>query len=152
MPVTSKSSHFYLKGHLRVCWVIWVIFQLQRTAIENATIDTIDTINTIDIMDWINQYEDNQSDQLTLQNTPNQLYHCCFFFRFYWLIKVRSIVVLHPVSSCWYDKICLLFCFCLPLNLTVAPTAEVRLISQRGMGYCCVYHGQIFLTVFLLLK
>ena len=33
----------------------------------------------------------------------------------------------------------------------MVPTAEVRLISQRGMDYCCVYHGQLSLTIFLLL-
>ena len=33
----------------------------------------------------------------------------------------------------------------------VLPTAEVRLLSQQGMDYCCVYHGQLFLPGFILL-
>ena len=59
--------------------------------------------------------------------------------------------MLHPVSSYWYYHLWIIFWFCLPLNHTVVPTAEVRLISQRVMDYCCVYHGQLFLPVFLLL-
>ena len=57
----------------------------------------------------------------------------------------------NPVSSCWYAHLCFIFCFYLTLNSTAVPTAEVRLISQQGMDYCCVYHGQMFLHVFLLL-
>ena len=59
--------------------------------------------------------------------------------------------MLHPVSYCWYAHICFLFCFYFPLNPTVAPTAEVILISQKVMAYCCVYCGQLFLPGFLLL-
>ena len=33
----------------------------------------------------------------------------------------------------------------------MVPTAEVRLISQLGMDYCCVYHSQLFLPGFILL-
>ena len=33
----------------------------------------------------------------------------------------------------------------------MVPTAEVILLSQIGMDYCCVYHGQLFLPEFLLL-
>ena len=29
------------------------------------------------------------------------------------------------------------------------PTADVRLISQQLMSYCCVSHGQLFLPEFL---
>ena len=59
--------------------------------------------------------------------------------------------MLHPVSSCWYAHLCFIFYFCLPLNPTVVPTAEVRLIYQRGMDYCFVYNGELFLPGFLLL-
>ena len=59
--------------------------------------------------------------------------------------------MLHSVSSCWYSQLCFIFCFCLPLNHTVVPIEDVRLIFQRGMDYCCVYHGHMFLPVFLLL-
>ena len=107
MPVNASNLKIYPlltpKVHPRVCYVIWITLQLHRTVTENAriiTIDTIDTINTInmiDIIDCINQYEENrydQSDQLTLQNSPTQWNHCCFLFLSPWLIKVRSIVVL----------------------------------------------------------
>ena len=104
MPVNfsnlEKFPLFTPKVHPRVCWVIWNIFQLQRTAIENSRIDTIDTI---DIIDCINQYKDNRydrSDLLTLQTSPTQFHHCCFLFRVILLIKLRSIVVLRSVSSC----------------------------------------------------
>ena len=53
--------------------------------------------------------------------------------------------------SCWYAHICFIFCFCLPINPTVSHTAEVRLLSQPGMDYCCVYHGHNFLPGFILL-
>ena len=59
--------------------------------------------------------------------------------------------MLHPVSSCWYAHLCFIFCFCLPLNNTVVPISEVRLLYQQGMDYCCVYDGQLFLPVFILL-
>ena len=59
--------------------------------------------------------------------------------------------MLHPVSICWCAHLCFIFCFCLPLSPTVLPTAEVRIFSQRGMGYCCVYHGQLILPKLLLL-
>ena len=110
MPVNASNLErfplFIPKGHPRYCWFIWNILQFQRTVIENArintinTIDTIDRINTIDTIrriDCINQYKNNwynRSDQLTLQNSPTQWHHCCFLFRFSWLVKVRSIVVL----------------------------------------------------------
>ena len=126
------------KGHTRVCWVIWINIKLQRTAIENARIDTIDTTDTINRIDCINQYEDNWynlSYRLTLHTSPTQLHQCCFLFRFYLLVKVRRIVVLHSVSYCWYAHLCFIFCLYLPLNTTVVPTSEVRLISQRGMDY-----------------
>ena len=152
MPVTSKTFPLFTpKVHPRVCRVIWIIFQLQRTAIENARIDTIDMINRINC---INQYEDNwynQTYRFTLQTSSTQLHHCCFLFRFEWLIKVRSIVLLHTVSYCWCNHISFIFCFCLPLNPTVVPTLEVIIISQEVMDYCCVYHGQLFLPGFLLL-
>ena len=61
----------------------------------------------------------------------------------------------NPVSSCWYAHLCFIFCFifcfCLLLNPTVVTTAEVRLIYQQGMDYCCIYHGHMFLTDFILL-
>ena len=60
--------------------------------------------------------------------------------------------MLHTVSSCWYAHGYFIFFFCLPLNNTVVPTSEVRLIYQRGMDYFCVYQGQLFLPGFLLLK
>ena len=125
MPVNvsnlKKSSLFTPKGHPGLFWVIWIILQLQRAAIENVridtintidkidviytidtinmidTIDTIDTINTIDRISCNNQYKDNwydRSDQLTLQTSPTQWHHCCFLLRFAWLIKVRIVVVL----------------------------------------------------------
>ena len=33
----------------------------------------------------------------------------------------------------------------------MVPTAEVGLLSQRGIYYCCVYHCELFLTGLLLL-
>ena len=76
MPVNSsnleKFPHFTPKGHPRVCWVIWITLQLQRTKIENDMIDTIDTIdkiNTIGRISFNSQYKDNRYnkyDQLTL--------------------------------------------------------------------------------------
>ena len=57
----------------------------------------------------------------------------------------------NPVSSCWYAHLCFIFCFCFSLNPTVVLTAEVRLLSQQVMDYCCVYHGQLFLPGFCLL-
>ena len=136
MPLNASNLEkfplFTPKGRPIVCWVVWIVLQLQRTAIENARIDTIDTINTIIIIDCINQYEYNWydwSDQLTLQTSPTQLHHCCLLFRFAWLIKVISIVVLHLVSSCWYAYLWFMFFFFFPLNNTVVPTAGVRLIS-----------------------
>ena len=88
---------FTPKGHPIICWVIWIILQLQRNSIENSRINTINTIDTIVRIYWSNQYEDNQydwSDLLTLQTSLTQLNHCCFLFRFGQLIKVRIIVVL----------------------------------------------------------
>ena len=59
-----KNPPFFTpKGHPRVCWVIRIILQLQRTAIKNARIDTINTINTINIIDSINQYKENIYDR-----------------------------------------------------------------------------------------
>ena len=100
---SRKFPFFTPKGHPIVCWVICIILQLQSTEIENARTYKIDTINTIDIINFINQHKDNRYnwyDQLTLQTSPKQLHHCCFVFRFALLIKVRSGVVLQPVSSC----------------------------------------------------
>ena len=57
----------------------------------------------------------------------------------------------NPESSGWYAHLCFIFYSCLPLNPTVVPTSEVILISQRGMDYCCVYCGRMFLPGFLLL-
>ena len=57
----------------------------------------------------------------------------------------------NPVSSCWYNHLCFIFCFCLPLNPTLVTTTEVILLSQQGMDYCCVYHGLNFLPGFILL-
>ena len=101
IPVNASNVEnfpfFTPKVHPRVCWFVCIILQLQRTSIENYRINAIDTINTIGIIDCINQYKDNQydlSDRLTLQTSLTQLYHCCFLFRFAWLIKVRIIVVL----------------------------------------------------------
>ena len=74
-----------------------------------------------------------------------------FLFRFIWLIKVRSIVVLQSSVILLVRSPLLHLCFCFLLNPTVAPTAEVRLLSQKGMGYCCVYQGQLFLPGFFLL-
>ena len=96
----EKSPLFTPKSHPRVCWAILIILQLQGTVIENArinTINTLDTIDTIDRIDRINQYKYNRYDwydQLTLQTSPTQWHHCCFLFRFSWLIKVRSIFLL----------------------------------------------------------
>ena len=59
--------------------------------------------------------------------------------------------MLHKVPYCWYTHLFFLFCFCLPLNPRVVPTEEVRPLSQIGMSYCCVFHGRLFLTVFILL-
>ena len=111
----------------------------------------IDTINTIDRINCINQYKDNQYDQFTLKTSPTQLQQCCSLFRCDWLVKVRSIVVLHLVLSCWHTHLCFLFCFCLPLNPTVETTSEVILLSQGGIYYFNVSHGQLFLPGFLLL-
>ena len=107
MPVNASNiknfNLFTPKVYPRVCLVIWIIHQLQRTLIENAminTIDTIDTINTIDTIDrtdCINQYEYNRynwTDKLTLQTSPTQWHHCCLLFLFAWLIRVKIIVVL----------------------------------------------------------
>ena len=153
MPVTSESLPLFTpKGYLWVCWVLLIILQFQCTAIENTGIDTI---NMIDRIDCINKYKDNRcewSDRLTLQTSPTHLHHCCLLLWFAWLIKLRSIVVLHPVSLCWYAHICFNFFFCLPLNTTAVSTAEVRLLSQQGMDYWCVYWGELFLPGFPLLK
>ena len=155
MPVIPNIFFFFTpKVHPRVCWVIFIILQLQRTAIENSRIDKIDTTNMVDRIYCINQYEDNQygwSGQLTLQTPPTQLRHCCLLFWFAWFIKLRSIVVLYPVSYCWHTQFCFLCCFCLPLNTTVVPTAEVRLLSQWWMAYCFVYNGHMVVPGFLLI-
>ena len=96
----EKFPLFTPKDHPRVCWVVWIILQLQRTVIEDTRVDTINMINTIDTIDridCINQYKDNWwdlYDQLTLQNSPTQWNHCYILFRFSWLIKVKIIVVL----------------------------------------------------------
>ena len=151
---TKKLTFWTPKVHPRVCWVVCIILQLQQTAIENARIDSIDNIDTIDIIDCINQYKYNRynwSNQLTLYTSSTQLYHYYSLFRFAWLVKVRSIVVLHTVPSCWYAHLFFLLCSCFPLNLTVVPTLKLILIYQQGMAYCCVYHGQLFLPEFLLL-
>ena len=100
----KKFPYFTSKVHPRVCWVIFIILKLQSTEIDNDKINIIDTINMIDRINCINQYEDNisdWSDLLTLQTSPTKFHHCCFLFWFAWLIKVRSIFVLHSVSSCW---------------------------------------------------
>ena len=34
---------------------------------------------------------------------------------------------------------------------TVVPKEDARMLSQQGMDYFCVYHGQLFLTGFILL-
>ena len=86
-----------------------------------------------------------------MKTSPTQLHQCCFFFLLLLLIKVRIIVVLHPVSSCWYSHLFLLIFFCLTINNKVVLTLEVGLFSQRGMAYSCVSHGQLFLPGFLLL-
>ena len=154
MSVTPKIYLFTPKGHSRVCWVICIVLKLQCTAIDKSRIDTTNTIDIIDIFDCIDPFKDNQYDQsdwLTLQTSPTQLYHCCFLFRFAWLIKLGIIFLLHPVSYCWYVNLCFLFSLCLPLNRTVVPTAKVVMLYQRVMAYYSVYHGQLFLPVFLLL-
>ena len=87
-------------------------------------------------------------DTLDITNPITPLF---FIFIFLWLIKVRIIVVLHPVSYCCYAQLCFLFCLCLPLNPTLLPTSELRRLSQRVMAYCCVYHAQLFLPGFILL-
>ena len=63
MPVNAINLKlfpvFTTKGHPRVFWVICIILQLQRTAIEKTRIGRINTINTIDMIDiinWNNQY------------------------------------------------------------------------------------------------
>ena len=117
-------------------------------------IDVIDTIDTIDIIDCIGQYEDNwyyQSDPLSLQTSPTQLQQCWFLFRFEFFIKLRSIAMFHPVSSCWYAHLWFLVRLCFSLNTKVVPTAEVGLLSQIVMAYCCVSRGKTFLPGFLLL-
>ena len=58
----KKFPPFTPKVDPRVCWVIWIILQLQRTATDNTRIDTIGTIDKIDKIDRIdcnNQYKDN---------------------------------------------------------------------------------------------
>ena len=158
MPVNSSNlknfPSFTPKGHPRFCWFVWIILKLQRTEIENSRIDTINTITMSDRIDCINQYKGNwfyQSDLLTLHTSPTQLHHCCFLFRCFWLIKVRSIFVLYKVSSFWCAHRCFIFFLYLPLNPIVVRTAQVRLLSQRGMDYCCVYTNEIFLPIFILL-
>ena len=84
---------------------------------------------------------------MTLQTSPTQLQHRCFIFWFAWLIKVRSIVVLHPLLS-WYSHLCFLFYLYFPLNPTMVPTSEVILIPQKRMTYCFICHGQLFFTGF----
>ena len=97
----QKSPFFAPKGHPIVCWVVWIILQLQCTTIENTRVNTINTINTIGTIDRINYNNQckenwyNQSDLLTMQTSPTQWHHCCFLFRFELLIKVMSIFVLH---------------------------------------------------------
>ena len=59
--------------------------------------------------------------------------------------------MLHTMSTCWYYHICFIFCYFLPLNPTVVPTAAVRLLSQLGMGHCCLYHGCMIINRFILL-
>ena len=59
MLATSKFTLLNPKCHPRVCWVICIILQLKRTAIEKYRIDTIDKINTINIINCINKYEEN---------------------------------------------------------------------------------------------
>ena len=56
----KKFYFFTPKGHLRACWFILIILQLQRTAIENPRINTIDMIDEIERINFINKYEDNR--------------------------------------------------------------------------------------------
>ena len=52
IPVNASNLQNFLlftpKGHPRLCLVIWIIPQFQRTSNNNARIDTIDTIDVID--------------------------------------------------------------------------------------------------------
>ena len=127
----KKLTLLIPKCHPRVCWVIWIIPQMQRTEIENARIDKINTINminTIDRIDCNNQYEENwydRYDQLTLQTSPNQWHHSCFLFRFSWLVNIRSIVVLQ------YSVILLVCSYLLHLLLLFA-TQSYSATHSRG--------------------
>ena len=155
MPVTPKSSPFLPEKvipefiglfelsfscstiQLRTLWLIRLIRSIRFT-------ESIATINKKTIRYY-------WYDQLTLQTSSNQWHHCCLIFRFSLLIKVRSIVVYNPVSSCWYAHLCFIFCFCLPLNPTVVPIEEAIMLSQRGMDYCCIYQNKMFIPGLLLL-
>ena len=55
------------------------------------------------------------------------------------------------MTYCLYAHLCFIFSLCFPINTTVVPTADVILLSEQGMDYCCVYLGQLFLPGFILL-
>ena len=59
--------------------------------------------------------------------------------------------MLHIVSYCWYDHLCFILFFYFTPNPTVVPAAEVILLSKPVMDYFCVYNGQLFIPVFILL-
>ena len=82
MPVNGRnlenSPLVTPKGHPRVCRNIFIIPQLQPTAIDNVRINTIDTITNIDRINCINQYKENRynrSNLLKLHTSPTQLNH-----------------------------------------------------------------------------
>ena len=108
----------------------------------------IDTINTIYRIDCINQYKYNRynwSYRLTLHISPTQLQHYCFLFRFAWLIKVRSILVLHPVSSFWYDHLCFIFLllFTTQSYSGIHSIGDTDLPTRNGL-FLCISRSAIY--------
>ena len=129
------------ESHPIVCWFILIIFQLQRTSIENARIDTIDTLDTIDRINCNIKYKDNRYDwsyKLTLQTSPNQWHHCCFLFRFAWFIMVRSIVVLQSVIILVARSplICILILFVAQSYSSNHSIGETALPTRNGSLLC----------------
>ena len=61
MPVNASNLKWFPlftpKFRTRVCWVILIILQLKRTAIDNASFDAINKIDAINRIDCINQYK-----------------------------------------------------------------------------------------------
>ena len=97
MPGTSKVPPFYPKISSQS-----LLVHLNYTSVTaHCDLERQDWYDQYDRYNWHhwlhNEYEDNQydrSDKLTLHTSPTQWHHCCFLFRFPWMIKVSSIVVL----------------------------------------------------------